>query len=272
MGADLASLGVRAPTQSTRPSGRRPPRSGAARTTGARPGAKPKRRRGVRLAILALEIVLLGAALGALGVAFALWYFGRDLPPVASLRDYSPPQTTRVVDRHGELLGEIFVERRTVVPMERIPRVMVLSVLAAEDADFYEHEGLDYQGILRALVRDVISRRAAQGASTITQQVVKLLLLSPERTVKRKIRELVLARRLEQELAKDEILWLYLNHINFGQGHYGVEEAARYYFGKHAAELTLAEASLLAGIPQAPARLDPRRRGRGSSTSCASSR
>jgi penicillin-binding protein 1A len=143
--------------------------------------------------------------------------------------------------------------------MERIPRVMVLSVLAAEDADFYEHEGLDFQGILRALMRDVLTGRAAQGASTITQQVVKLLLLTPERTLQRKIRELVLARRLEQELGKDEILWLYLNHINFGQGHYGVEEAARFYFGKHAAELTLAEASLLAGIPQSPARLDPRR-------------
>ncbi|MBC7173991.1 MAG: transglycosylase domain-containing protein, partial [Polyangiaceae bacterium] len=115
-----------------------------------------------------MKLVVTGITLGVLAFAGALWYFGRDLPSVASLRAYHPPQTTRVVDRHGELVGEIFVERRTVVPMERIPRVMVLSVLAAEDADFYQHEGLDYRGIARAVLRDVVSGRAAQGASTIT--------------------------------------------------------------------------------------------------------
>jgi penicillin-binding protein 1A len=248
-----------APTETTRPGGRRPPRANAPRASTTRKGRAPKPRRGARIALVALKLGLAAAVLAALGAVGTIWYFSRDLPEVATLRDYRPPQTTRVVDRRGALLGEVFVERRTVIPMDRIPRVMVLSVLAAEDADFYEHEGLDYQGILRAVLRDVLTRRAAQGASTITQQVVKLLLLSPERTVKRKIRELVLARRLEQELTKDEILWLYLNHINFGQGHYGVEEAARFYFGKHAMELTLAEASLLAGVPQSPARLDPRR-------------
>jgi len=201
---------------------------------------------------------LLAAIVGMATAAGALWYYGRDLPPIDSLRHFDPPQTTRVVDRNGELLGEIFTERRTVVPMERIPRVMVLSVLAAEDADFYRHAGLDYPGILRAVVRDLLSGRRAQGASTITQQVVKLLLLTPERTLSRKIRELILARRLENQLSKDEILHLYLNSINFGRGHYGVEEAARYYFGKDISELSLAEASLIAGVPQSPARLSPR--------------
>ncbi len=249
--ADPRSLGPldMATTQTTRHL-----RPGPARRSG-RKATPPWKR---RLAIAA-KVMLAGVAATVLGIGGALWYFGRDLPSVASLRSYRPPQTTRVVDRTGALIGEIFVERRTVVPMERIPRVMVLSVLAAEDADFYEHEGLDYRGIARAILRDVMSGSAQQGASTITQQVVKLLLLSPERTLRRKARELILARRLEQELAKDEILWLYLNHINFGQGHYGVQEAARFYFGKEASELTLAEASLLAGIPQAPARLDPMR-------------
>ena len=203
-------------------------------------------------------LVTVATLAGAVGVVGIVWYYGRDLPTVAAVRDYRPPQTTRVLDRHGELIGEIFRERRTVVPMDRIPRALVLAVLAAEDADFYQHEGLDYPGIVRALLRDVSSGRPAQGASTITQQVVKLLILTPERTVARKVRELILARRLEQELSKDEILALYLNHINFGHGRYGVQEAAQYYFGKNVEELSLAEATLIAGVPQSPTRLSPR--------------
>jgi penicillin-binding protein 1A len=199
--------------------------------------------------------VLIASALLVLG-AYA--YFSRDLPSVATLRDYQPPQTTRVFDRNSKVIGEIFTERRTVIPMSDVPRNMVLCVLAAEDADFYEHEGLDYAGILRAIGRDIVEGRVAQGGSTITQQVVKLMLLTPERTISRKLRELILARRLENELTKDEILHLYLNNVNFGHGRYGIQEAAQYYFGKNAKQLTLAEASLLAGIPQAPARLSPR--------------
>ena len=203
---------------------------------------------------------LIGIALvvGALLVLGTYAYFSRDLPSVSTLRDYKPPQTTRVYDRNRKVIGEIFAERRTVIPMSQVPRNMVLSVLAAEDADFYEHEGLDYNGILRAVGRDIIAGRAAQGGSTITQQVVKLVLLTPERTISRKIRELILARRLENELSKDEILHLYLNHVNFGHGRYGIQEAARYYFAKNARDLTLAESAMLAGIPQAPARLSPR--------------
>jgi penicillin-binding protein 1A len=196
---------------------------------------------------------------GAVAVLGAYAYFSRDLPSVSVLRDYKPPQTTRVYDRHGTVVGEIFTERRTVIPMSEVPRVVVLSVLAAEDADFYEHEGLDYAGILRAVTRDILEGRAAQGGSTITQQVVKLMLLTPERTISRKLRELILARRLENELSKEDILYLYLNHVNFGHGRYGIQEAARYYFDKDARDLTLAEAAMLAGVPQAPARLSPRR-------------
>ncbi|MEM1414098.1 MAG: PBP1A family penicillin-binding protein [Myxococcota bacterium] len=231
--------------------------SASTRTARARKTAKPKS----RLRRWLKRLVILGLALASFGVATlgaVFWWYGRELPDVAILRAYAPPQTTRVLDREGALLGEIFDERRSVIPMEEIPRHFVLCVLAAEDADFYRHEGLDYPGILRALYRDVLEGRVAQGASTITQQVVKLLLLSPERTVSRKVRELILARRLEQELSKDEILHLYLNHINFGHGRYGVQEAARYYFGKDAKDLSLAEASLIAGVPQAPSRLSPR--------------
>lgn len=205
-----------------------------------------------------VAVAAFGAAFGLVTLGGVLWYFSRDLPAADTLRNYAPPQTTRVLDRHGDVVGELFQERRTVVPMSRIPRVLVLSVLAAEDADFYHHAGMDVPGIMRILVKTITSGRASQGASTITQQVVKNLLLSPERTVQRKIRELILARRLERELSKDEILHLYLNHINFGHGRYGVQEASKFYFDKDVDELDLAEASLIAGIPQAPARLSPR--------------
>lgn len=214
-------------------------------------------RRQQRLRTIKIALAVTGAcAVAALAVAF---YYARDLPSVEALRSYEPAQTTWVLDRNDKPLGAIYEQRRTVVELDRVPRVMVLSVLAAEDADFYEHEGLDYPGILRAITRDLLARRAAQGASTITQQVVKLLLLSPERTLSRKVKELFLARRLEQELSKDEILHLYLNHINFGHGRYGVQEASQFYFGKDVEDLDLAEASLLAGLPQAPGRLSPRR-------------
>jgi penicillin-binding protein 1A len=198
-----------------------------------------------------------GIALGLIAFFAVLGYFSRDLPTIDSLKNYRPPQISRVVDRKGRPIAEWFTERRTVVPMSKVPRVLVLSVLAAEDADFYRHAGMDYVGIVRALVRDVLQGRRQQGASTITQQIVKTMLLTPERTISRKVRELILARKLEQELSKDEILGLYLNHINFGHGRYGVEEASRFYFDKHVEELNLREASLIAGIPQSPARLSP---------------
>jgi penicillin-binding protein 1A len=238
------------------------------RKPGKRPAAKrkpskrkPAKRKKRKASGGSMVPKLIGTALvvGALLALGGYAYFSRDLPSVSALRDYKPPQTTRVYDRHKKVIGEIFSERRTVIAMSEVPRHMVLSVLAAEDADFYEHEGLDYNGILRAVGRDIVAGRAAQGGSTITQQVVKLMLLTPERTLSRKVRELILARRLENELTKDEILHLYLNHVNFGRGRYGIQEAARYYFAKNASELTLAESAMLAGVPQAPARLSPRR-------------
>ncbi len=204
-------------------------------------------------------LAIAGIIVGGLGLAGAIWYYGRDLPDVASLRNYEPPEISRVVDRNGDVIGEIFAERRTVIPLDQIPRSLILCTLAAEDADFYEHEGLDYPGIARAVFRYVQrGGEAREGASTITMQVVKLLLLGSERTFERKLRQMILARRLEQELSKDEILHLYLNHINYGHGRYGVQEAAQFYFGKDAQDLNLAEASAIAGIPQTPSRLSLR--------------
>lgn len=186
-------------------------------------------------------------------------YYGAKLPETAELRDYQPPQITRITARDGSVIAESHVERRTVVPIDQISDAMKNAIVAAEDANFYEHEGLDYFGILRALVTNVRAGEIRQGASTITQQVVKNILLSHERSFDRKIRELILARRIEQELRKDEILELYLNHIYFGHGRYGVEEASRYYFGKRASELALAEAALLAGIVKGPSLYSPRK-------------
>lgn len=249
----------RDPTPTPRRKGARGEKSGKPQTPRKRtPSKRTKTQPAIwvwtRRALIALTTL---GVLGVIGLASAFWYFGRDLPSVGALRDHREPQVTRVVDREGALLGESWRERRTVVDIERMPRVLVLSVLAAEDADFYRHQGLDYAGLLRAVARGVLSGRF-RGTSTITQQVIKNLLLSPERALSRKVRELMLARELEQEFTKDEILELYLNHVNFGHGHYGVQEASRFYFGKDVEALTLAEASLIAGIPQSPTYLSPR--------------
>jgi penicillin-binding protein 1A len=206
---------------------------------------------------LALAALALGLA-GVVGIWLVLRHYEQDLPSTAELKHYHPPQVTRVVARDDSLLAELFVQRRTVVSIAQIPKVMRVAVLAAEDADFYQHEGLDYLGMLRALVVNLRSASARQGGSTITQQVVKNVILTPERTFERKAREVLLARRIEQELSKDEILELYLNHIYFGHGRYGIEEASRYYFGKGVGEVSLAEAALLAGLPKAPSLYSPR--------------
>jgi penicillin-binding protein 1A len=200
------------------------------------------------------------ALVGAITVYSVIRYHEADLPSVEQLRaGYDPPQVTRVLARDGSQLASVFTERRTVVPLTEVSDVGKLAFLAAEDASFYEHEGLNYWGMLRALVANLRAGHTVQGGSTITQQVVKNILLEPERSYRRKIRETILARRLEQHLSKDEIFALYLNHIYLGHGRYGVEEASRFYFGKHAKELGAAEAALLAGLVASPERYSPRK-------------
>jgi len=214
------------------------------------------RRRWVWLQRAALAALALALA-AVIAVVLVLRHYEADLPSMSELSSYDPPQVTRVLARDGTVLGEVFLERRTVVPIDAIPSRMKLAALAAEDASFYEHAGLNYLGMLRALVKD-LAGRSRQGGSTITQQVIKNIVLTPERTLGRKVREAILARRIEAELSKDEILGLYLNHIYFGHGRYGVEEAARYYFGKSIRDVSLGEAAMLAGIIKGPQVYSPR--------------
>ncbi len=206
--------------------------------------------------LLLVTLMLSGIAMA--GVAMAIKHYEQGLPTTTELKRYSPPQVTRILAKDGTLLGEDFVERRTLVALEDIPAHVKLAFLAAEDASFYEHQGLDYPGMLRAIWKNLRSSSSRQGASTITQQVVKNVLLTQDRTYERKIKEVILARRIEQELSKDDILELYLSHIYFGHGRYGVEEAARYYFGKSIRDVTLGEAAILAGIPKGPSIYEPR--------------
>ncbi|MRG92856.1 penicillin-binding protein 1A [Polyangium spumosum] len=207
---------------------------------------------------LGIAVVLLAAA-AMLGVALTIRHYESDLPSTAELKSYRPPQVTRVMARDGQVvLGELFVERRTIVDVESLPAHVRHAALAAEDASFYEHQGLDYPGMLRALYKNLRNAKARQGASTITQQVVKNVLLTSARTFDRKMKEVILARRIEQELTKNEILGLYLNHIYFGHGRYGIEEACRYYFGKSIRDASLAQAALLAGIVKGPSIYSPR--------------
>jgi penicillin-binding protein 1A len=205
------------------------------------------------LLILGVVLVLFGAA----GLAGTLFYYSRDLPSLNAVRDFQPKQMMRVLDRHGAVIGEIGEERRTVVPFAEIPAVLVSAVVAAEDTTFYQNPGLDFRGILRAFIENVVRGRAAQGGSTITQQVVKRLLLTPERTMARKFKELILAYKLTNSLTKNEIMEIYLNQIYYGHGRYGCEEAAQYFFGKSVRKIDESEAALLAGLPQSPERLSP---------------
>jgi penicillin-binding protein 1A len=227
--------------------------------TDERPRRRKRRRGWRRVVSRAAAIVLAACALGAIGLGAAIALVARNLPEIKSLNDYRPAQSTIVYGSSGQIVARFQEQRRTVVPFDRIPKIMVASVLAAEDADFFSHEGLDYAGMLRCAVKSVFSARLKCGASTITQQTVKTFLLTPQRTFDRKLKEAILAKRVEEALTKDEILYLYLNQIYFGHSAYGVQEAAHVFFGKDVGHLTVEEAALLAGLPQSPARLDPYR-------------
>ena len=211
---------------------------------------------GIRIALGFLLLLAICAGIGA-AVVYALLI--RDLPDFTSLDDYNPPVVSEVYDRNGLLIGEYYTEQRRLVPIDEIPRHVQLAFVAAEDGAFFEHGGIDFVSIARAAFANLQEGGIAQGASTITQQMVKSLLLSPERTYKRKMREIILARQIEQHFSKDEILYLYLNQIYFGNSAWGIGQAARAYFGKDAQALTVSEAALLAGLPQRPSAYNPTR-------------
>ncbi|MGE5173127.1 MAG: penicillin-binding protein 1A [Betaproteobacteria bacterium] len=200
----------------------------------------------------ALMIIGVLLVTGALLVAFLFFILSFGLPTVESLKDYKPSPGTTILAEDGRVLGHIRIEKGVYVPLKRIPKFMVNAVLATEDPRFFQHKGIDYRGIMRAALKDIISVRLKQGGSTITQQLTKVVFLSPERKFTRKIKEIILARRLEKELTKQEIIELYLNKIYFGHGAYGLQMAAKTYFGKNIWEVNQAEAALLAGLPQSP--------------------
>lgn len=192
-----------------------------------------------------------------LALGLFLKSFLADLPTVQSLDNYTPSLVTKLYDIRGELITELFVEKRTVLPLTEIPQAMQQAVLATEDNQFYHHMGIDPLGILRAMGANIRARRLIQGASTITQQLAKNIFLTRERTISRKVKELILTLQMEYNLSKDEILQLYINQIYFGHGAYGIESAAHTFFGKSAQELTLPECALLAGLPKGPERFSP---------------
>src|SRR3989440_3295698 len=197
---------------------------------------------------------------GVAGVAGAIWHFSKDLPDYSQLQDYEPPVMTRVHASDGALLGEYSKERRLYLPIQAVPKLVINAFLAAEDKNFYEHGGIDFTGMARAGVlyaQNFGSNRRPQGASTITQQVAKNFLLTNEVSFARKIKEALLAMRIERAYSKDKILELYLNEIYLGLGAYGIAAASLVYFDKSVNELTVAEAASLAALPKAPAALHP---------------
>ncbi|HXJ20646.1 MAG TPA: PBP1A family penicillin-binding protein, partial [Polyangia bacterium] len=181
-----------------------------------------------------------------------------DLPQnLNAVTDYRPLRASQIFSADGEMIGEFFVEKRVLVPIEEVPDVVKKAFVAAEDVRFYKHHGVDYQGILRAAWTNLRARQVVQGGSSITQQVAKLLLVGHERSLKRKLREALLATRIERSLTKDQILGIYLNHVYLGHGSYGVVAAAKAYFGKSLGDLTAAEAAMLAALPKSPSRITP---------------
>src|SRR6476661_3439879 len=197
---------------------------------------------------------------GALATAGFVYWVTRDLPGYDALAHYEPPITTRVYGGNGTLIGEYARERRLFVPIDQIPDRVKQAFISAEDKNFYSHPGVDIFGIVRAGINDIRNAdKRPQGASTITQQVARNFLLSSELKFSRKIREMVLAMRIDNAFSKDQILELYLNEIFLGENSYGVAAAATNYFGKSLDELTLSQTAFLAGLPKAPANYSPTR-------------
>jgi len=218
------------------------------------PTGRQRKKRRTRAFVSTLFVLFLA---GALGMAGLFLYFSLKLPRLNTLADYRPALPTIMYDSNGEEAARFFTENRELISIDQVPRNVINAVLAIEDANYYEHKGLDYMGIIRAFIKNVRAGRVVQGGSTITQQVAKSLLLSSERKYSRKIKEAILARRMDKRFSKDEILEIYFNQSYFGSGAYGIESAAQTYFSKHVWELDLSETALLAGLPKAPSTYDP---------------
>ena len=201
-------------------------------------------------------VICIFVSIGVAGYFYYVW--SSNLPYIGNLKDYRPPVITEVYSDNGEIIGRFWEEKRILVDMKVLPEYLVQAFISAEDSRFFEHRGIDILGIIRAMTVNVKAGKFVQGGSTITQQVAKSLLLkNPEKTYRRKVREAMLSMQMEKELSKEHILYIYLNEIFLGHGAYGVEVAALNYFGKSAKDISLAEAALIAGLPQAPSRYSP---------------
>jgi penicillin-binding protein 1A len=203
--------------------------------------------------LLGFILVLCGA-----GAGLVVYYsISKDLPKITSLADYHPSIITSVYADDNRKIAEFFKERRIVIPLTEMPRMLIDAFVAAEDSRFYKHRGIDFISIVRAFFKNIEAGAIVQGGSTITQQVTKSFLLTPERSYKRKLKEAILAYRIDKAFSKEDILYLYLNQIYLGHGAYGVQAASENYFGKSVKDLNLAECAILAGLPQAPSKYSP---------------
>ena len=212
----------------------------------------PISRKHITYIVLALAAAVIFGAIGGFFLAIT-----HDLPQIRTLESFKPAAITRIYSADKELLAELFTQKRVPVQLHMIPDYLKQAVIATEDRQFYEHTGIDLKGILRAIIKDIRAGEFVEGASTITQQLAKTLFLTPRKSIMRKLKEAFLAFQIERRHTKDEILELYLNQVYFGSGAYGVESAARTFFGKPANELTLAECALVAGLPKSPSRYSP---------------
>ena len=208
-----------------------------------------------RLVVFLLVLFLLAGSGGMIWFLYVI----RNLPDPMGISHVKFAESTKIYDRTGKtLLYEIHgEENRTIIPSKNISQYLKDATIVAEDFNFYEHSGLDFKSIARAFIVDLLNKRISQGGSTITQQLIKNAFLKPEKTITRKIKEAVLAIKIEKKYTKDEIFEFYLNQIPYGSNAYGAESAAQTFFDKHAGDLTLNEATLLAALPKAPSHYSP---------------
>ncbi len=202
--------------------------------------------------LITLSVLTVLILIFAIGLGSYLFKLSNELPSINQLKDFEYNQPTIVYDSDNETLAELGGERRYPVSLDVIPDYLEKALIAVEDSRFYEHQGIDIVGILRAFFVNLKAGKIVEGGSTLTQQLVKVIYLTPEKKLKRKVKEAILAYKIDNFLTKDQILELYLNQVYFGRGAYGVEAAARFYFGKTVSDLTLPEAAMIAGLPKAP--------------------
>ena len=223
-----------------------------------KPARKPTRRRKTRNHndIITFLLIICGIVTVCIGTGLA-WFLSLEIPDIRSVDDYKPLVATTLLDRNGKVIDAIYEQNRIVLRYDEMNHLIPQAFVAAEDGRYWDHGGLDAWSIVRAFINNLKSGRRSQGGSTITQQVTRALMLTREKSYFRKVKEAILSYRLDKMLSKEDILSIYLNEIYLGEGAYGVEAAARTYFGKKSSKLNLSEIALLAGLPQSPSRYSP---------------